>query len=407
MSVLIAHPTRQHSHRLAEALQEAGLLHSYWTLLPDRRALRWLPASLDRLMPSAVKRQSLESLAADKVHTLVGPLLLQKLATRFDSVSLRQLGEWMAWASLDRWVAGKLPRLLPRVVVGYEMCCAETFNAAKDLGSTCVLDAAAVHHAMQDRILAEGKYGVGTWAGQRLRRRKQVEVELADKIICVSELARLSYIRAGVDERRIVVNEVGCDVAKFAASVESSRAGPPKLVFVGVPLYHKGFDLLLSSYARLLSHYPDAELHLAGDMSMARQPVAGDNVHIHGKLSHDQLSGLLAQMDCLVLPSRLESFGMVVVEALAAGVPVIVSDHAGAAEAINENENGWVIPSNDESALFQRMMACCREIDHVRSMSAACARSARRYDWSRYSKRAVEIFAPLASTGTGDLECAG
>ena len=45
VTVLVAHPTRQHSHRLAQALQDAGLLHSYWTLLPDRRALSWLPAS--------------------------------------------------------------------------------------------------------------------------------------------------------------------------------------------------------------------------------------------------------------------------------------------------------------------------------------------------------------------------
>jgi glycosyltransferase involved in cell wall biosynthesis len=397
MSVLVAHPTRQHSHRLAQALQYAGLLHSYWTLLPDRRALSWLPTSLDGLLPAAVMRHSLQFLPADKVHTMIGPLLFQKLASRFHSVALSQLGEWMAWAAFDRWLARQLPRLRPNVVVGYEMCCAETFRVAKSLGITCVLDAAAFHHAMQDGILDEDRYGANTWAGKRLRLRKQEEIELADKIICVSELARQSYIDAGVDGNRIVVNQVGCDVTKFAAPAESLRTGAPKFVFVGVPVYHKGFDLLTASYDQLLAHYPDAELHVVGDAAIAGHLVAGRGVQVHGKLSHDQLSTLLAQMDCLVLPSRLESFGMVVVEALAAGVPVIVSDHAGASEAIRENENGWVVPGGNEAALFDRMLACCRDIVRVRSMSAACTRSAVEHDWSYYSKRSVEFFAPLAA----------
>ena len=90
MSILVAHPTRQHSHRLARALQEAGLLHSYWTLLPDRRALSLLPAYLNGLLPSAVVRHSLQFLPSNKVHILLGPLLFQKLASRFPSLAIRQ-----------------------------------------------------------------------------------------------------------------------------------------------------------------------------------------------------------------------------------------------------------------------------------------------------------------------------
>ena len=95
LTVLIAHPTRQHSHRLAHALQSADMLHSYWTLLPDQRALSWLPASVQ---PSAIMRHSLQFLPTDKVHTLVGPLLFQKLASRSSLSSIRQFGEWFFYA---------------------------------------------------------------------------------------------------------------------------------------------------------------------------------------------------------------------------------------------------------------------------------------------------------------------
>jgi len=86
---------------------------------------------------------------------------------------------------------------------------------------------------------------------------------------------------------------------------------------------------------------------------------------------------------------------MVVVESLAAGVPVIVSDHVGASVAISESQNGWVVPAGDEEALFQRMLACCENVEKVRLMKTACADSARLYDWSHYSRRAVEIISQL------------
>lgn len=159
------------------------------------------------------------------------------------------------------------------------------------------------------------------------------------------------------------MNTVGCDIIKFATPVELARSGTPKFIFVGMPSYHKGFDLLAASYARLLAHYHDAELHVVGDPAVARRMMTDSRVQIHGKLSHGKLSKLLARMDCLVLPSRLDSFGMVSIEALAAGVPVIVSDHVGASQAIRENENGWVLPSGDGAALLDRMLACCLEID--------------------------------------------
>lgn len=395
MTVLVAHPTRQHSHRLAQALENAGLLDSYWTMLPDRRALAWLPTALDGGLPTAVMRHSLQFLPVDKVHALIGPLLFQKLASRSAAVGLRQLGEWLAWTAFDHWVAKQLPRVQPKVVVGYEMCCSETFRVAKSMGITCVLDAAAFHYAFQDKLLDEDKVSARSWAGKRLRQRKQIEIERADKIICVSELARRSYIDAGVDEARIVVNQVGCDVTNFVIHGAAVRAGAPKFVFVGIPGHHKGFDLLISSHVRLLSQFPDAELHVVGDAALAGRLADTEQVHLHGKLSHEQLSKFFSQMDCLVLPSRLESFGMVVVEALAAGVPVIVSDHAGASEAIQEGENGWVVPAGIESALFERMLACCQNIDRVRSMSGTCASSAARHDWSHYSKGSIDILMPL------------
>jgi glycosyltransferase involved in cell wall biosynthesis len=395
--VLIAHPTRQHSNRLAQALHAEGWLQGYWTLLPDERTLDWIPPFARERFPSAIRRNSLQELPRNKVHLLPGPLIAQKLASRFSNQGTRLLGEYIAWSAIDRWVASQLPKQMPRIVVGYEMCCAETFRVARSLGIKCLLDAAAVHFGFQDNASLDSRNSQLTWAGRQLRTRKATEIVLADQIICVSEFARRTYLDAGVNSDKISVNPVGCDSQLFSQASTMQRSGPVKFIFAGVPAIHKGSDLLFSCFERIIPQANGVELHIAGDSLRAKKIINQQlkGLELHGKLSHAKLVELLSFMDCLVLPSRLESFGMVVVEALAAGVPVIVSDHVGAAEAVREGINGWIIPADDSEALYQRMLACCENIDKVRTMRATCTESSRDYDWSHYSRRAVEIFSRL------------
>ena len=92
----------------------------------------------------------------------------------------------------------------------------------------------------------------------------------------------------------------------------------------------------------LLNNYA----HIFQLLSRLRQTLDHPYLVVHGKLSHSQLPQLLATTDCLVLPSRLESFGMVVVEALAAGVPVIVSDHAEATHALRIDLSSDIFPQH-------------------------------------------------------------
>ncbi|WP_227643802.1 hypothetical protein, partial [Klebsiella pneumoniae] len=83
-------------------------------------------------------------------------------------------------------------------VVGYEMCCLETFKEAKRLGIPRVLDAAACHYRYVDRVMPEKLLGHQNYAGQSLRNRKDEEIALASQILCVSEFAAKSYTDHGV-----------------------------------------------------------------------------------------------------------------------------------------------------------------------------------------------------------------
>jgi glycosyltransferase involved in cell wall biosynthesis len=223
MRVLVCHPTRQHAPEVAKALADTKSLEAFLTLLPDERAFRWLPASARRALPGAIARNAMPYLPKDKVHTLLGPLLAYKGTKYFERDE--GIGDLLTWSLFDLWAARYVRRRRPGVVVGYEMCAVETFRAAKSVGARCILDAAACHYAEQDRALFSEKNEFSR-VQTRLRWRKRAEVELADLIVCCSELARQSYLAVGVLGSRVVVNSPGVDVRLFRPDDGASRIGP-------------------------------------------------------------------------------------------------------------------------------------------------------------------------------------
>jgi glycosyltransferase involved in cell wall biosynthesis len=381
---------------VARALADANSLEGFLTLLPDERAFHWLPALVRKGLPSAIARNALPYLPKNRVHTLLGPLLAYKAAKYFEPDE--GIGDLLTWTFFDLWTARYVRRRRPDAIVGYEMCAVATFRAAKSVGAKCILDAAAFHYAEQDSVLFPEAHKFGR-AETRLRQRKRIEVELADLIICCSELARQSYLAAGLSGDRIVVNSLGVDVDLFRPDGGANRTGPTKFVFVGTASRGKGFDVLLEGFRMTSGGFPLTELHVIGDTASASRLMehSSDKVVMHGKLSRRELAQVLSVMDCLVLPSRIESFGMVVVEALAAGIPAIVTPSVGAAEAITEEKNGWIVPAGSAVALSKQMSLCCAEPSRARAMRPNCIASAARHRWVDYRKRTLSIVETVVS----------
>jgi glycosyltransferase involved in cell wall biosynthesis len=390
VKVLVCHPTRQHAAEVARALADANSLEGFLTLLPDERAFRWLPAPLRKALPRAIARNAVPYLPKDRVHTLLGPLLAYKAARYFRRNE--GMGDLLAWMLFDLWAATHMRRRRPDAVIGYEMCAVETFRAAKEVGARCILDAAAFHYAQQDLVLLPESHNFNR-AETKLRWRKRTELELADLIICCSEIARQSYLAAGISGPRIVVNSPGVELDLFQPDAGTDRVGPTKFVFVGTASRTKGFDILLKAFGLTSDAFPSAELHVIGDRESASRFMnySLDNVVIHGKRGRRELAQLLGIMDCLVLPSRLEAFGMVVVEALAVGIPAIVTPQVGAAEIIVTGENGWIVPVNSAVALAEQMSSCCAEPKRARQMRSNCIASAAKHQWVDYRKRLLRI----------------
>ena len=177
----------------------------------------------------------------------------------------------------------------------------------------------------------------------------------ADVVATVSSALRAEVAsRFGLDPAGVPVLPMPVTIASGAPW---APADPPplRLVTVGRLVVEKGYDVLLDALIALRAEGVRAVLDVVGDgpdaVALAtRAAPLGDDVTVHGARSRDELAALLSRAHALVVPSRREGLGMVALEALAVGCPVIASATGGLIELVGEGD-GALVPPGDPVAL--------------------------------------------------------
>lgn len=397
MSVLVTHPGRQHSHQAALGLHRAGLLAGYWSGVPSvARQGRFIPASLWRRLV----RYAPVELPAER--TRWAPLVpaLRRSADALLPAGLAAATDFQACRLFDRWAARSLSGVDARAVVACEISARDSFAVAKGRGWLRLLDAPSFHHAAQDRLHG---FDEPEALHRRITRLKDEEVALADHVLTVSVLARATYLEAGVRSERVHALTLGVDLDLFRKR-EATPVGPLQLVFGGAMLKRKGFDVLVDAFAQALSQGLVAELRVVGpdgDASDALGRLPPGVVRRLGSLPQSTWAQELRASDLLVLPSRNDSFGMVVVEALACGVPVLVSDQVGAKDLVVPGETGFVIAAGDRAALTAALLEAGVRRDALRGLTQRCRTAAEAASWSAYHLRLATLVSRLLAEHSG------
>jgi glycosyltransferase involved in cell wall biosynthesis len=303
----------------------------------------------------------------------------------------------------DYWVAGLAAKQRFDAVVAYENSALRTFEAAKKTGAKCILDAASLHHAEQDRhLLTKTRNSYK----ERTNAIKDKEAELADCIFVTSELAANSYIYNIKNKKDIKIIPLGVDTEHFTPGKVADNKAPDKtsevfnFIFIGKGTVNKGFNDILSAINLLRSERVPCRLLVAGVIDRAlREPLSELREHIveYGMLSHHELLSVLRKAHCLVLPSYLDSFGMAVVEAMACGVPAIVSSMVGAKQFIEDGRNGFVVPSGDPGVLADKMRWCVANSETLQKMAPAARLAAESATWETYRRRFVTAVRDVVS----------
>jgi glycosyltransferase involved in cell wall biosynthesis len=182
-------------------------------------------------------------------------------------------------------------------------------------------------------------------------------------IAAIGSVAAARYRSMAADTSPVENIPYFCDTAAFGAIPRSpSRSRREvRFLFCGQLIHRKGVDLLMRAFQRLEQRYPHVSLTLVGEGPMRKAlerqfPGASARVRFEAFQQIPQLPRYFADADVFILPSRHDGWGVVVNQAIAAGLAVICTKAVGAAaDLVGHDINGLVVPADDEDALFEAM----------------------------------------------------
>jgi glycosyltransferase involved in cell wall biosynthesis len=259
---------------------------------------------------------------------------------------------------IGSWAAGRLPTLRPALVYAFTQVGFESLTWARRHGVPSVLDNPNGHiRGFAEVCRAEwAKWVGGAYRGHptdEMVERVEREYELADRIRVSSDWAKRSMVARGVAADKIFVCPQPVDLDHFRPPSARSPAptGPLGVVFVGSLDVRKGFVYLLRAVRAVGADRVRLELVGGTGDRATRRLLDRERAGLAVEVNPGDPVPAYHRAELFVLPSLEDGFGFVVAEALACGLPVVVTDECGAAEWVGHGEAGWVVPAGSVPAL--------------------------------------------------------
>jgi len=231
-------------------------------------------------------------------------------------------------------------------------------------------------------------------------------LEKADRLIAVSQASAHFSRLLGFPEKRITVVPNGVDLSCFNGKVDAflmrkelGIGDKPLVVTASRLIKRKSPDLLVSAFARVLEVIPNAKLVIAGSgreegnlSHQIRDLNITDSVSLMGGLSKERVAQLMAAANVFVLPSKAESFGLALLEASAAAVPVVCSNAGGAPEVFQDGFNALLYPPGDEDAMAKAIVHLIQDGELAKKISGNAVETAKRFTWEMTAERMLRVY---------------
>ncbi len=226
-----------------------------------------------------------------------------------------------------------------------------------------------------------------------------------DGRIAVSEAAR-SYVNSYYPGEYVIIPN-GIDLQQFGPHVQPLPHllnGQPTILFVGRLEPRKGFKYLLRAFPYVRQAIPNARLLVVGAYTQEdKEPYVmwarRHNVHgvrFVGPVSEEELPRYYRSCDVFCAPSTgFESFGIVLLEAMASGVPIVASDITGYRQVLHHGEEGLLVEPENERALAQALIALLNDPDRRRQMGQIGLVRAAQYSWDKVSRQVLHYYEEI------------
>ena len=399
---LLAHPGTQYSHQLARQLLRHACLYEFWTgfaLSKDN----WFTRALNGSIPMTWRKR-----IANRIIPDVPAKYLRTMAT----VEWKALNQINNGASSQKVLHKRNQAFQERIptssiqnasaIIGFDTSSWIIAKRSQELGKPFFLDQSIAHPLINQSTSQEVARRFPSWRGTLESRLPEVlacenqEYKLATKIVTASSYTRQTLISQGIAADKILVNPYGVDLRIFRPPLEPRTRQPLRFLFLGAVSARKGVPLLIEAWRALA--LKDSELWLVGPITNREQSVIPilPGLKVMGKYPYEDLPALLRQCDVLVFPSYCEGFGLVLLEALASGMPIITTEATAGPDLIENGREGLLIPSGNLEALCEAIKYFVENESELDSMSEAARLCAERFSWDSYGDRWQKILQEYA-----------
>jgi len=400
ISVLVSHPGKQANvYQRPRAAEQAGCKVTFLTGLyyfPDRLPYSLVPylhSPLREKIQKELEKRRQDGLSPANVVSLLGPSL---------ESTLRPLGFVRQWGAIHDRLAGAWVRYrdwgsVAPIVHCFQGSALRTLESAKKKGAARILEV-TLPPVPPDEFeeLAEEDNSVFKESQRRSAERLRRELNQAQWAVAQSPYSVRSITALGFPQDRILCVPLGVDTQLFKPALTKRNTKPRfRALFVGSVVRRKGVHHLLRAWREL--NLEDSELVIVGNKETpeGRELLSDckDNVKALGTVQFEHLIEAYQSADLLIHPSLAEGGCNVVHEALACGVPCVVS--ANTTSAVRDGVEGYVVPVADVEAIKDRVAALFKSPEKRAQMAHAARQRAIDLSWESYVDRLGRIYLEL------------
>lgn len=413
--IIVAHPGRQHSFRVATALKKSGMLYKYATTVYNKDNSLLMKLTKLFLGEENVKRANRRKCPmVDDSEVLQfcefeGLLLL--LLLRLDKT--HKLSN-----AFTRFVSHRFQKKLANYIIKNKVDVVISYDAASDILFSILKEKAPnvirimdnaqsnrhyMYHSYQENIDCCGPFiktleACGFITDEKTSLKFGEEVKLATHHIVASSYSERALTFEGIDINTIYKIPYGVDQNKFVEPERVYENGKINVLFMGEVNQRKGIRQYLEA-ARSIND-PNIVFNVAGSGTNHHAELYEpykEYVNFLGFVVFDKFVHQLKTNHVFVFPTMGEGFGLVLLETMAAGIVPITTENCAGRDLVDDGVNGFIVPVGDDAAIKEKILWCATHPEELKTMSNVARETAKKFTWERYEQGVVSAVNKMIS----------
>lgn len=399
--VWVVHPGTQHSQQLVKALNDNHYDVTFFTqfyfknYLLVKNILRYLPTKLaDRLKNELLRRRKVILKNRIVKNSIFGFVLTAITNRLFPNTKLQRYVFNKTNTMFSKEIAKKLKQNPPIATICFNGSAREILRKCKEDSIIGILDQPAAHYTTASKLFQEEKELSPTFTDSLINfniekdiQEAIEEVQLASYILVPSEYVKSTLLRINVPEDKIFVIPYGVDISQFKYIHRDASKKELNVLFIGGITQRKGIRYLLDAIKNLIDKNYYINLTLLGSIEGSGKALKEyRNYFTHvSNVPHHQVSKYLSKADVFILPSLSEGSSLAAYEAMASGLPAIVTTNSGS--VIRDGIDGYVVPIRDTQAIIDRIKILYNNRSLAVEMGQKARERVEEFTWKRYHKQ--------------------